>query len=95
MTYLQNVFTMTIRFEWDELKNQRNSSERGLDFADAKILLSERVFFRVDDRKNYGEERLIATIPWQGRLVVVYTWRSADLIRIISFRKANKRERKV
>lgn len=96
MTYLQNVFTITIRFEWDELKNQRNIVERGLDFADAIEIVNKPVLLRADKRKNYGEDRFIAAGLSCGRLVfIVYTLRSADIIRIISFRRANSRERKI
>lgn len=87
---------MTIRFEWDELKNQRNKTIRGLDFVSAVEVLREAVLFEADRRKNYGEERLVATGVFEGRLVVVvYTRRSSGVIRIISFRKANSRERKI
>lgn len=46
-----------------------------------------------DDRHDYGEERWVA-IGWIRALigVVVYTERQGDVIRIISARKATKRE---
>ncbi|MBX9878258.1 MAG: BrnT family toxin [Candidatus Obscuribacterales bacterium] len=86
---------MTIRFEWDELKNQRNIIERGLDFADAIEVINNPAFIQQDKRKEYGEDRFIAGGLSQGRFVfAVYTVRSSELVRIISFRKANRRERK-
>ena len=95
MTYLQNVFTMIIVFEWDELKNQRNIAERGLDFADAVKLFRETTVISEDARKDYGEQRFVAAGILEEQLVIiVYTWRSENRIRIISFRKANKRERR-
>ena len=48
-----------------------------------------------DRRRDYGEERLIAFAPMQGRLYVVCYVRRGQLRRIISFRKANKREEQV
>ena len=50
----------------------------------------------IDDRFNYGEERLITLgRTHDGILVVVTTERDeGQVIRIISSRKANKRERR-
>ena len=46
-------------------------------------------------REDYDEGRVIAIGLANGvELVVVYTMRAADLTRIISARRANKRERK-
>ena len=47
----------------------------------------------LDDREGYGEERWVA-VGWLQALVgvVVYTERVGDVIRIISARKATKRE---
>lgn len=45
-----------------------------------------------DDRHDYGETRWIGLGTIQGRVVVVYTEREPEVIRIISARKANKRE---
>lgn len=87
---------MTIEFEWDALKNQRNKIERGLDFEDAVEIVKEPVFYERDNRRDYGEDRFIAAGLLGERLVlVIYTWRADKVIRIISFRKANKRERKI
>ena len=48
-----------------------------------------------DQRQDYGEDRWIGMGAIHGRLmVVVYTERKPDIIRLISIRKANKRERK-
>jgi uncharacterized DUF497 family protein len=46
----------------------------------------------VDDRFDYGEERLIALAPMRGRLYVVGYQLRGQTRRIISFRKANKQE---
>ncbi len=46
----------------------------------------------VDERDDYAEQRLVAYGFIKGRLIaVVFTFRS-DVTRIISMRKANKRE---
>jgi uncharacterized protein len=49
----------------------------------------------LDDRKDYGEDRWLATGIVRNRVVVVcYTERGEDTIRIISLRKATSQERK-
>ena len=58
---------------WDEAKRQRTLAERRLDFAEAE---AEQVFagLRVtlpDDRRDYGEPRLITAGYLRGRFVVV------------------------
>ncbi len=48
-----------------------------------------------DDRFMYGEERRIAFAPMQGRLYTVCYVQRGQVRRIISFRKANKREERL
>jgi len=49
----------------------------------------------LDDREDYGEDRWIGIGMLRGRVVVVvFTERSEDTIRIISLRKALSYERK-
>lgn len=82
-------------FEWDEKKNERSISERGVDFADAPEMFDGPMLVARDDREDYGEPRYIGMGTIRGRLmVVVYTERQPDVVRIISLRKANKREQK-
>ena len=45
-----------------------------------------------DERHDYGEQRIVALAPMQGRLYVVCYVMRGQVRRIISFRKANKRE---
>ena len=84
---------MPIEFEWDEAKSNRCFTERGFDFAYvARAFLDPNRIVRVDDRWDYGEERyqLIGMIEHRV-FFVAYTIRGRT-IRIISARKANRRE---
>jgi hypothetical protein len=77
----------------DAAKHARNIRERGLDFTDAKTLFDRPMLVNQDTRQDYGEVRQIGFGSVQGRvMVVVFTERPPDMIRIISFRKANSRE---
>lgn len=80
-------------FEWDDAKSERNFRERGIDFEYACRVFEGDVLERDDTRRNYGERRLIAVGEVDGEtLTVVYTWRG-ETRRIISVRRADRRER--
>jgi uncharacterized DUF497 family protein len=79
--------------EWDPRKAESNLLKHGVDFAEAATVLEDdRAVTILDDES--GEERYV-TIGSDalGRvLVVVYTWRG-DRVRLISARRATRRER--
>ena len=82
-----------MQFSWDDNKNEQNIQKHGLGFEFAKQLFNNDLLIIPDIRFNYTENRYIGYGFIDGRLmVVVYTERLPDIIRIISFRKANKRE---
>lgn len=83
------------RFEWDENKNRQNIRKHGFDFADAEAMFCGILLFSPDVREDYGETRWvgIGTIG-ERTAVVVFTERGPKTIRIISLRKATRRERK-
>jgi len=82
-------------YEWDENKRMSNIKKHGIDFVAAKEVFKDKERIEtIDDRKDYGEER-IQTIGYAkpGVLFVVYTYRSNKTSRrLISARKANKKE---
>jgi uncharacterized protein len=80
-------------FEWDAAKNAANMAKHGIDFDDTVRIFDGPVLEKVDQRRNYGEER-IATVGMANglELFVVYTVRKGNR-RIISARRANKHER--
>jgi uncharacterized DUF497 family protein len=82
-----------MEFEWDDAKSERNRRERGFDFATAALIFDGPVQTTFDDRRDYSEERVIAIGEINGEvLVVVYTDRG-QVRRIISARRANRKER--
>ncbi len=84
-----------MRLDWDKAKNERNIRLRGLDFADAPAMFDAPMLVLADRRREYGEKRYIGLGTVNSRvMVVVYTERGDEVIRIISFRKANSREQK-
>lgn len=83
-----------MKFEWDEKKNQTNAEKHSIDFIEAEDIFQTVRLTTVDNLKDYGETRKISI----GKIgphvcIVVYTERKG-VIRIISARKTNQRERR-
>lgn len=81
-----------MEIEFDGGKDRANIAKHGISLAAAELMFLGPVHEFVDDREEYGEERIVAQGFIAGRLFVcVYTWRG-DLRRILSLRKATGRE---
>lgn len=84
-----------MQFEWDDNKSAENKDRRGFTFDDViTVFLDEERMTILDDRYEYGEERWTTLGEIEGRLFAVTFTMRDEVIRIISARKANKRERK-
>jgi uncharacterized DUF497 family protein len=81
-------------YEWDEVKRKSNIEKHGLDFVLAPLIMdSTDMFVLPDDRFDYGEDRYLAYAEINGmRLCVCYVKKTKDTIRIISLRRAHKKE---
>ncbi len=83
-----------MEFEWDEDKRRINLRKHGLDFEDAHRVFTDDAFVIEDDREEYGEDRyLLFGLLYERIVVIAFTARD-DVIRIISMRKASKREQR-
>jgi uncharacterized DUF497 family protein len=78
--------------EWDEAKNRENIARHGIDFADAHRIFERPMLVRIDDREDYGEDRWIALGQLGGLVVVIVFTDREERVRVISIRKANRRE---
>lgn len=80
--------------EFDEKKDAANRREHGISLQKAKDFDFSTALQMEDMRRDYGEVRTIALGYIGSRLhVLVYTMRT-QVLRPISLRKANPRERK-
>ena len=87
---------MDIEFEWDTQKSQTNLIKHGINFEFASLLFFEDYLCQFDNRFNYGEDRWQALGEVYGIvLFVTYTITRQEKIRLISARKATKKERKI
>jgi uncharacterized DUF497 family protein len=83
-------FPSSVSFEWDEQKNLLNRAKHAIDFDDAIEVFEGPILLRRSDRNN--EQRWIAIGSLEKRLIAVIFMRRADVIRIISARRARKNE---
>jgi uncharacterized DUF497 family protein len=81
-----------MRITFDPTKRETTLRERGLDFAEAAEVFAGRTYDRVDDRRDYGEERIVTAGLLAGRMVVLVWTQRGDARHVISMRKANDRE---
>jgi uncharacterized DUF497 family protein len=84
---------MTSEFEWNDEKAETNWREHGVAFSEAiKSFRDPFAVERLDDREDYGEERVNLLGMCDGVVIhVTYTVRG-ERIRIISARRAEKHE---
>lgn len=85
-------YTLIVKYEWDEAKRQSNLQRHGIDFADVEGLFESETVTILDDRFEYGEQRFVSFGLLDGRVVVIAHTETDEVIRIISARKATKRE---
>ena len=89
------IYSARVRFDWDERKNKANNKKHGFDCADAEEVFDGPIYVAPDTHEDYGEDRWIGIGDFRGRIVVIaFTERGDETIRIISMRKALKHERK-
>ena len=85
-----------MEFEWDPRKAKENLRKHGVDFADAVIALEDENALTIEDL--YHNEFRFKTLgmgPTLNILFVVHCEVTANRIRVISARKADKGEIKV
>jgi uncharacterized protein len=89
-----------MRFDWDELKNQRNRAKHGVSFETACLAFDDPEHLSIQDRQVDGEERwqTLGLVGGMVLLLVAHLYRDSDsgdeAIRIISARKATVQERR-
>jgi uncharacterized DUF497 family protein len=89
-----------MRFLWDEAKSQSNLAKHKVSFETARLVFEDPFAISVQDRIVEGEERwqTLGLVGGAVVLLVVHTYDEADgegVVRIISARKATRRERMI
>jgi len=89
-----------IVFEWDEEKARANLAEHGVSFEEARLVFfDQNSVSEIDERYDYGEERWQTIGMLDERCMLLYVAHTTSengtvVIRIISARRANPKERR-
>jgi uncharacterized DUF497 family protein len=84
-----------IRFEWDKLKSLANKRKHGVSFEEAQTVFYDENAVQFDDPDHSEKEDRFIMIGMSFKLrvlVVSHCEKDGDVIRIISARKAARRE---
>ena len=95
--YINCIYTVYMDFRWDNKKSKLNKTKHGISFEEAKsVFIDEYARLKHDPDHSIDENRyLLLGISSSLRiLIVVHTVIEDDIIRLISARKATKRESK-
>lgn len=84
-----------MRFEWDLNKAETNRRKHGVSFEEAvEVFENDAALEIFDEAHSDFEDRFITIGPVSdGLVLVVWTEREADIVRVISARWATHRER--
>lgn len=88
-----------MEFEWDEEKNLKNQKKHGIGFPEVKTVFEDfyAILFDDPDHSEAEERFLIIGMSFEkGVCIVSHCYREKnEKIRIISARKATKKEQKI
>jgi len=86
-------------FEWDDSKNESNQTKHGVGFEEAQTVFFDESAIQFEDPDHSIDEDRFLLLGFSQRLkvlVVCHCYRSDEsTIRIISARKATKKEQKI
>ncbi|HET6250582.1 MAG TPA: BrnT family toxin [Tepidisphaeraceae bacterium] len=86
-----------MKFEWDSTKAATNRRKHGISFEEAETVFSDPNAIEFYDAEHSDDEDREIIIGFSNKLrllLVIYTERHGDTIRIISARKANATEKR-
>jgi len=86
---------MGIEFAWDEEKNCSNQKKHGVSFEEAEtIFYDDDALLKYDEEHSRDEERFVMLGMSRANrmLVVCHCYRIGEVIRLISARKATRKE---
>ena len=81
-----------MRIVFDPEKDATNLSKHGVSLAAAAEFDWDAALAWIDDRADYGEQRIVVLAPLGDRLFFVVFVERDEAIRVISLRRANRRE---
>ena len=87
---------MALRFEWDQRKAKQNLKKHGVSFEEAATVFGDPLSMTIADPLHSTVEQRWVTmgLTYRERLVVVVHTNRGSTIRLISARKATRREKR-
>ena len=87
---------MALTFEWDSRKARSNLSKHGISFEEASTIFGNSLSLTIPDPDHSITERRYVTMgrAFNGKLLVVVHTDRGNNIRMISARRASRRERR-
>ncbi len=83
-----------IEYDWDDIKAEQNLKKHKVDFNSVEQFDWSNAIEKEDGRE-YNEVRMLAFAPIDGTIhCLIYTHRDPNIIRVISLRTAEPKERK-
>jgi uncharacterized DUF497 family protein len=83
-----------MEYEWDPEKAAANQRKHGIAFDLVHLFQWNDALVQIDERYAYGEQRFYALGKVEGRIFALIFVRRNGIVRVISFRKANDREKR-
>ena len=77
---------------FDLAKDAANVAKHGVALSEAVSLDWDAAYTWLDNRRDYGEHRMVGLVPMRERLFYVVFLDRGETRRIVSLRKANGRE---
>lgn len=86
---------MPLSFEWDDGKAKTNARKHGVSFEEAATVFADPLSLTIPDPAHSEAEKrhVILGESFTGKLLVVVHTERGDNLRIISARRATRRER--
>ncbi len=83
-------------FEWDEVKARANADKHGVDFEEARTIFNDPQLLTFEDLEHSEDEQryLSLGISARGRLLIAVHTEDEEVIRLITCRRATRKERR-
>ena len=82
-----------MKITYDPVKRANTLADRELDFEDAAEVFRDDTLDFTDNRRDYGELRILTVGHLRGRMVIVVWMPRENARHVFSMRKANAREK--
>lgn len=83
-----------MRCGWDGRKADQNASKHGVTFEEAATVFADPLALIIEDESHPENGRIIGESIAARILLVVFVERGGDVLRLISARRATRRERR-